>query len=137
MNTDTPRVCAALAKEPQRCGRAEDLFRHCQEAMAEGANNLCSAEERFNIFVLVAMKKEFRAGTLDVAVKGNESHMDFVIAVMNEARGIVRHKNVDRREIFQQAFHITLLEQKVSHGLVFPGAAESSDGHAANLKHRQ
>ena len=72
-------------------------------------------------------------GTVEVGIERGKSDVHTVIPVVNEARGVMCHENIDPRKLRQRVVDIHLLEEEIAHWFVAPRPAESAEGHSANL----
>jgi hypothetical protein len=121
---------------PQRRRDAQRLLRKDQKPVAKSSDDAGLANGGLDVVVLVAVEEETRLGSRDVVAEGDEAQVDLVVAVMHEARRVVRHEKVHGGKAGHELFHLVLLEQVVAPGLVFPGAAEAAEGESVELKRR-
>jgi hypothetical protein len=132
MNAGGRGSCAANRRKTR--GGLEKLLRQYNEPVTVRTNNTCSVHEGLNVLMLVAVKKELRMGSRDVVTERNEAEMNFVVAIVNEAGGIVSDKNAYGGKGFQGLLHFWLFEEVVALWFVLPGTAEAAKGDTAELK---
>ena len=95
--------------------------------MAECAHHAGVVQDRFSVFVLVAVEEElwFRVG--EIGIERGEAHVDLVVAVVDQARGVVGDEDVNRREGIEHLRDFVVLKKEVALGFVFPRAAKASE----------
>ena len=86
------------------------LIWHNQHPVAVYSDHPGPADSAFNVLMLVSMEHELRFCSLDVLVECLESHVHVVLAIVDQARGVVRYENIDRGKAGQKGFNLKLLK---------------------------
>jgi hypothetical protein len=105
-----------------------------KKPMAKCADNPRIPNRGFYVMMLVAMQEQLRVGARDVVAECHKTNVDFIIAVMNQPRSIMRHEDINRWKRRQEFFHFVLLKQVIPFGFVFPRTAKPAKQKPLNLK---
>lgn len=106
---------------------------HAYPSLAEDTDDARGRDQAFGIHMLMAVEEDLRAGAFDVGVEGLEAHVHVVVPLMNQVRGIVRDKDVDRRKVLEGFFHFLLFVEEMALGFVTPGTVEPAEFQAVEL----
>lgn len=101
-----------------------------KDSHAVGSYDSSITQNCFHGNVLMAVKKDFWAGSLDIIIEGIKSQMDIVLPIMDMPGRIVSNKNVDAGKRREHGGDFLLLKKKVAFGLVLPCPGEPSENKA-------
>lgn len=83
--------------------------------------------------MLVTMKHQPRAVSLDVGGEGEKALMGVTVALVDETGRVVADENVDPREARKRLLNLRLIEEVMTAWLVSPSAAKTAEANALHF----
>lgn len=107
--------------------RLDRRRRNTESLLSINSNDFRPANLRLLADVLVTVKEQARLHATNIASKGLEAEMDFVVSVVDASGRIVGDEHVNWRKCSHQTFDLILVVEKVPSWLISPRATEAAE----------